>query len=150
MWVTCQVPLGSLALALEPLRTLPPPVRLSRREVHLLRESDHCALLVDEINPTHELSADAASRMLSDRLAPLRVAVHYEGTATEGCLSVPEWLLEDAVGICPGLAGFAVPRRTMLHREPATHFPRLHAGRPREDERFLQQSLYPWMGQHDG
>ena len=95
--------------------------------MHLLRGTADCALVADDNGGAEPslLSAAEASRALTERLAPLRLTVHYEGSATEACLIAPDWQLEDAVGICPSVAGFAVPRRSVVHHLPASLFPRL-------------------------
>ena len=154
------VPLSDLALALEPLQR----GLVAIREVHLLRGNLKCALFVED-GGTALISAARASQLLSERLAPLRVTVHYEGSATEGCYQGPEWALEDAVSMCPSLHGFAVPRRPAVHRELATNYPKLAGGfvdrrrleHGEDDVRFpigfeeepqLQQQglLRQWMG----
>lgn len=123
------MPLEQLAQALEPLKRGLPP---SGREVHLLRSTCHCVLIADGDGRTASLlGAEEASRALCDLLKPLRLTVHYEGSATESCLGAPDWLLEDDVGLCPSLSGFfAAPRRRVIHSHPATDFPTLPVNDP--------------------
>ena len=106
--------ISHLAVALEPLRPLGCTVDLLRGSISSNLLSDDEGLL---------MGSEQAGQLLSARLAPLRVLVHYEGSKTENCLRDAKWLLEDAVGLCPTFSGFAVPRRTVTHKHPATHYP---------------------------